>query len=165
MNRRGRRAGSQGRAEGRVRGRVRERVQGSERGRMQGRERSEGRGAERNPERRSQGRKSDNFDIGAIEGYAHRLTDSVGGTSHLAGAASGLAGAASGFAGGSLASRFLGSNSEGSEEDFRKEVLEHLDLIDRRLQLLEEQMNPVHEEGYAEDSESDLGEEGEPIPE
>jgi hypothetical protein len=130
VGRRGRRKGSQGRAEGRVRGRVRERVRGRPR-----------RGEER------AGRKRGTFDVDAIEGYADRLTDRVGGTSGLAGAASGLAGAASGLAGGSLAHRVLGSNTENSEEDFRKEVREHLDLIDERLQRLEDEMHALREGG------------------
>jgi hypothetical protein len=68
------------------------------------------------------------------------LTDQVGGTSGLAGAASGLAGAASGLAGGSFAHRILDSDTESSEEDFNNAVRERLDLIDERLQHLEEQV-------------------------
>jgi hypothetical protein len=84
--------------------------------------------------------------VGAIEGYADRLADRVGGTSGLAGAASGLAGAASGLAGGSFAHRVLDSNTTGSsEEDFRKEVREHLDLIDERLQRLEDEVHTLRE--------------------
>ena len=131
MGKRGRRKGSQGRAEERVRGRVRERVQGR-------------------PERReesSTGRRRGTFNVGAIEGYANRLTDHVGGTSGLAGAASGLAGAASGLAGGSFAHRMLENDPESSEEDFRKAVSEHLDLIDERLQRLEDEMNTLREGG------------------
>src|SRR3712207_7889926 len=86
VGRRGRRRGSLGRAEGRVRGRVRERVRG----------RGEQGGASR---------RGGTFDIGAIEGYASRLTGRPGGTQGLAGAASGLAGAASGLAGGSQIGR------------------------------------------------------------
>jgi hypothetical protein len=130
MGRRRRRQGSQRRAEGRVRGRVRERVQG-------GRPRRGEEGA---------GRKRGAFDVGAIEGYANRLGDQVGGTSGLTGAASGLVGAASGLAGGGFAHRILDSNAESSEEDFRKEIREHLDLMDQRLGQLEDQMHTLREE-------------------
>jgi hypothetical protein len=124
VGRRDRRKGSsQGRAEGRVRGRVRERVQGRP------------------------ARKRGTFDIGAIEGYADRLGDHIGGTSGLAGAASGLAGAASGLAGSSFARRIAGSDTEGSEEDFRREVTEHLAFIDERLQRLEDEMYRLLEGG------------------
>ena len=85
--------------------------------------------------------------MGAIEGYANRLTDRSGGSSGLAGAASGLAGAASGLAGGSLAHKIMGSNTEGSEEDFRAQVNERLDLVDERLVRLEEQMRTLLEGG------------------
>ncbi len=85
--------------------------------------------------------------MGAIEGYANRLTDRSGSSSGLAGAASGLAGAASGLAGGSLAHRIMGSNTEGSEEDFRAQVNERLDLVDERLVRLEEQMRTLLEGG------------------
>ena len=124
-----RRRGSQARAEGRVRGRVRERVRG--RGEQGGTGRRQG----------------TSFDMGAIEGYANRLTGRSGGASGLAGAASGLAGAASGLAGGSLAHRIMGSNTEGSEEDFRARVNERLDLVDERLLRLEEQMHTLLEGG------------------
>ncbi len=120
---------SRGRAEGRVRGRVRERVQGRP-----------GRGG-------GAGRKRGTFDAGAIQGYAERLSDHVGGTSGLAGAASGLAGAASGFAGGRLAHRLAGSDPEISEEDFRKEVREQLALIEGRLHQLEDEMYRLRGEG------------------
>ena len=133
MGKRGRRKESQGRAEDRVRGRVRERGQGR-------------------PVRReeiSTGRRRGTFNVGAIEGYANRLTDQVGGTSGLAGAASGLAGAASGLAGGSFAHRILDSDTESSEEDFKNEVRERLDLIDERLQHLEEQVQTFLEAGEA----------------
>lgn len=113
---------SRGRAEGRVRGRVRERVQGRP---------VRGGGA---------GRKRGTFDAGAVEGYAERLSDHIGGSSGLAGAASGLAGAASGFAGGRFAHRIAARDPEGSEEDFRTEVREQLALMDQRLQRLEEEM-------------------------
>ena len=95
------------------------------------------------PERReesSTGRRRGTFNVGAIEGYANRLTNHVGSTSGLAGAASGLAGAASGLAGGSFAHRILDNDTESSEEDFKNEVRQHLDLIDERLQRLEEQV-------------------------
>jgi hypothetical protein len=124
VGKRGRRKGSQGRAEERVRGRVRERVQGR-------------------PERReegSTGRKRGTFNVGAIEGYANRLTDHVGGTS-------GLAGAASGLAGGSFAHRILDNDTESSEEDFKNEVRQRLDLVDERLQRLEEQVQTFLEAG------------------
>ena len=131
MGKRGKRKGSQGRAEDRVRGRVRERVQGR-------------------PERREEGstrRRRGTFNVGAIEGYANRLTDHVGGRSGLAGAASGLAGAASGLAGGSFARRILDNDTESSEEDFNNEVRERLDLIGERLQRLEEQMQTLLQAG------------------
>ena len=123
MGKRGRRKGSQGRAEDRVRGRVRERVQGR-------------------PERReesSTGRRR-TFNVGAIEGYADRLTNHVRGTS-------GLAGAASGLAGGSFAHRILDNDAESSEENFNNEVRQRLDLIDERLQRLEEQVQTFLEAG------------------
>jgi hypothetical protein len=132
VDRRDRRKGSsQGRAEGRVRGRVRERVQGR-------------------PQR-----KRGTLDLGTIEGYADRLGDHLGGTSGLAGAASGLAGAASGLAGSSFARRLADSATEGSEEDFRREVTEHLALIDERLQRLEDEMYRLLEGGDA--TEPDAG--------
>ena len=90
--------------------------------------------------------------MGAIEGYANRLTDRSGGSSGLAGAASGLAGAASGLAGGSLAHKIMGSNTEGSEEDFRAQVNERLDLVDERLVRLEEQMRTLLEGGDLQES-------------
>jgi hypothetical protein len=128
---RGRHKDSQGRAENRVRGRVRERVQG----RPEHREES------------STGRRRSTFNVGAIEGYANRLTDHGGGASGLAGAASGLAGAASGLAGGSFAHRILENDTESSEEDFNNEVRERLDLIDERLQRLEVQVQTLLEVG------------------
>ena len=130
VGRRGRRRLSQGRAEGRVRGRVRERAQG----------RQTRRGA-------GQGRTGGGFDLGDVEGIANRLGDHVGGNSGLTGAASGLAGAASGLAGGSLAHRFLGSNAESSDEDFRREVGERLEAIDERLRQLEDQVHTLREGG------------------
>ena len=141
MGKRGRRKDSQGRAEDRVRGRVRERGQGR-------------------PERReesSTGRRRGTFNVGAIEGYANRLTDHVGGTSGLAGAASGLAGAASGLAGGSFAHRILDNDSESSEEDFNNEVRERLDLIDERLRRLEEQVQTFLQAGGEDVQEPESG--------
>ena len=117
-----------------MRGRVRE----GARGRGQGRQ--TGRGA-------GQGRTRGGFDLGDVEGVASRLGGHVGGTSGLAGAASGLAGAASGLAGGSLAHRFLDSNSESSDEDFRREVSERLTAIDERLAQLEDQVHTLREGG------------------
>jgi hypothetical protein len=154
---RGRRRGSPGRAEGRVRGRVRERVQG------------------RSPRRgeASTGRGRGTFDVDAIEGYANRLKGQLGGGSGLrggsglgggsgwSGAASGLAGAASGLAGGSLASRLTGGRSE-SSEDFESEVRERLDLIEERLQGLEDEMSRFLEGAGATEDPQDLA--GEPEP-
>jgi hypothetical protein len=133
VGKRGKRQGSQGRAENRVRVRVRERVHGRSRRR----------------EESSAGRRRGTFNVGDIERYANRLTDHVGGrgTSGLSGAASGLAGAASGLAGGSFARRILENDTESSEEDFRNEVREHLDLIDERLQRLEDEMHALSVEG------------------
>jgi hypothetical protein len=52
----------------------------------------------------------------------------------------------------------MGSNTESSEEDFRTEVEERLDLVDERLLRLEDQMRTLLEGG-------DLGESGdEPDP-
>ena len=68
----------------------------------------------------------------------------------MSGVASGLAGAASGLAGGSLASRLTGGATQSSEEDFRNEVRERLDLIEERLQRLEDEMGLLPE-GPAED--------------
>jgi hypothetical protein len=141
VGKRGRRKGSQGRAEDRVRGRVRERVQGR-------------------PERReesSTGRRRGTFNVGAIEDFANRLTDHGGGTSGLAGAASGLAGAASGLAGGSFAHRILDNDTESSEEDFKIEVRQRLDLVDERLQRLEEQVQTFLEAGGEDVQESGSG--------
>jgi hypothetical protein len=137
LARRSRGQGSQGRAEGRVRGRVQERVRGRAK-------RGGGGGS---------GRKQSTLDLGAIEGYANRLAHSPRGTSGsgLAGAAPGLAGAASALAGGSLASRFTGSGTQGSEEDFRKEVAEHFALIEERLLRLEEQVQGSGEVGGTEE--------------
>ena len=152
MGRRGGRRGSQGRAQGRARGRARERVRG----------RPQGRGSQ------GAGRQRAALDVDAIEGYANRLRGQLGGSgsglgsaSGLGAAASGLAGAASGLAGGSLASRLTGG--EGSDEDFRNEVRERLDLIDERVQRLEDEVTRLIGEGEAA---VDLVEpEGEPGPE
>ncbi len=117
MGRRGK--GSRGGPEGRMRGRVRDRVQGGRSGRGGG------------------GRKrGSSFDAGEIEGYARRLSGSGGGTSALAGAASGLAG-------GGLAGRFLGGGAQGTDEEFKAEILEQLSLMDERLQALEEQVDGI----------------------
>jgi hypothetical protein len=134
VGKRGRRKDSQGRAEDRVRGRVRERGQGR-------------------PERREEsntGRRRGTFNVGAIEGYANRLRDHVGG-------ASGLAGAASGLAGGSFAHRILDNDTESSEEDFNNEVRERLDLIDERLQRLEDQVQTFLEAGGEDVQEPESG--------
>jgi hypothetical protein len=85
--------------------------------------------------------------VSAIEGYADRLSSSMGGAQRLTGAASGLAGAASGLAGASFAHRMLGSDAESSEENFMKEVRERFDLIDERLHQLEDQMRALREGG------------------
>ncbi len=120
VGRRGRGQGSRGGSVGRVRGRVRERVHGrAGRG-------GQGGGRKRGPA----------FDVGDIEGYAERLSGGGRGSSALAGAASGLAG-------GGLASRFLGSGAQGSDEDFRAEILDQLSLMDERLQRLEAQINQL----------------------
>ena len=142
VGRRDRRRGSQGRAEGRVRGRVRQRVQQRPQGRPQGRQSERRRGAA--------------FDVDAIEGYANRLKGQLGGSSGLSGAASGLAGAASGLAGGSLAHRLTSGGA--SEEDLGNEVRERLDLMDERLQRLEDEMRALREGG--ESAPGDLTEPG-----
>ena len=138
MGRRDRRKGSQGRAEGRVRGRVRQRVQQRPQQRPQGRQ-THGK----------EGRRGPTFDVDEIEGYARRLRDEVegnpglkGAASELTGAASGLAGAASGLAGGSLAHRLTGGGSS-SEEDLGDVIRERLDLMDERLQRLEEEVRAL----------------------
>jgi hypothetical protein len=78
------------------------------------------------------------------------LRDHVGG-------ASGLAGAASGLAGGSFAHRILDNDTESSEEDFNNEVRERLDLIDERLQRLEEQVQTNLEAGGEDVQEPESG--------
>lgn len=139
MGRRGRGRRSGGRAEGRVRGRVRDSARGRT-GRQQG-----GSGT---------GRRSGSFDVGDLQEVANRLGSSSqsrsglsGAASAFPGAASGLAGAASGLAGGSLAQRFLGEGSGGSEEEFRREVMDRLALLDERLRRIEDQMQPTGQGG------------------
>jgi hypothetical protein len=96
--------------------------------------------------RGAEGRRGAAFDVDAIEGYANRLKGQLGGSSGLSGAASGLAGAASGLAGGSLAHRLTGSGA--SEDDVGNEIRERLDLMDlmdERLQRLEDEMRALRE--------------------
>jgi len=50
-----------------------------------------------------------------------------------------------------LARRLAGGETEGTEEDFRKAVTEHLALIDERLQRLEDEMYSLSEGGEPED--------------
>jgi hypothetical protein len=139
VGRRDRRRGSQGRAESRVRGRVRDHAQG---GRSQG-----GRPQGRSTRGGGTGRTLGDLDIGEIQGYANRLKGQLGSSSGsgsgLSAAASGLAGAASGLAGGSLAQRLTSGGTEGSDEDFRNEVGERLDLMDERLRRLEDEMSQL----------------------
>ena len=130
MGRKGRGKGSRGGSEGRVRGRVRERVQGHA-----------GRGGQGGGRKRGSA-----FDVGDIEGYAKRLSGSGKGTSALAGAASGLAG-------GGFASRFLGGDAQGSDEEFRAEIVDQLSLMDERLQRLEEQVDQLLGETEADTTE------------
>jgi hypothetical protein len=137
VGRRDRRRGSQGRAEGRVRGRVRQRVQQRPQGHQAG------------------GRRSAAFDVDEIEGYARRIRDKIEDNPGLTGAASGLAGAASGLAGGSLAHRLTGSGA--SEEEFRNEIRERLDLMEERMQRLEGEMLALRE---GEAGSSDVAEPG-----
>jgi hypothetical protein len=145
VGRKKRRNDSQVRAAGRVRGRVQQRV-----------------GAKRGDAKRGggdSGRKRNTLDLGAFEGYANRLANRSGGTSHLSEAASGLAkaapglaGAASGFAGGSFASRLFSGDTSMSDEDFRKEVAAHFALLEERLQRLEELASgPVEPDAVEED--------------
>ena len=84
------------------------------------------------------------FDARDLEGVARRLAGGGGGASALTGAASGLAG-------GGLAGRFLGGSTGGSDEDFKREVLEQLALLDERLLRLEEQMGDLLGEGITQD--------------
>ena len=126
MGRRGGRRGSQGRG---AQGRVRDRVRG---------------GGTRRGGGGSTGRKRGGFDVGAVQDLAGRLADRPGGGSGFSGGGSGLAGAAAGLASGGLAGRFLGG-SEGSEEDFRNEVVDQLALVEERLQALEDQMQEIRE--------------------
>jgi len=146
VGRKKRRNEAQGRAAGRVRGRVQQRTRGGNRG-----------GGD-------SGRKRNTLDLDAIEGYANRLANRSGGTSDLSGAASGLAGAApglagaaSGFAGGSFASRLFAGDTPMSDEDFRKEVVEHFALLEERLQRLEEQVSISGEPGGAEGNPPESG--------
>ena len=85
--------------------------------------------------------------MGAIEGYAKQIRDHVEDNPELGGAASGLAGAAAGLAGSGFAHRITGGDSESSEEDFRNEIRERLDLMDERLQRLEDEMRTLREGG------------------
>jgi hypothetical protein len=137
VGRRKRRNDSQKRAAGRVRGRVQQRP-----------------GAKRGDAKRGGGdsrRKRNPLDLGAIEGYANRLSNRSGGTRDLSEATSGLAGAASGLAGGGLASGLLSGDTSMSEEDFRKEVAAHFALLEERLQRLEERVSGPVEPDAAED--------------
>jgi hypothetical protein len=132
VGRRERRNRSQVRAEGRVRARVQQRG-----------------GAGRGDAKRGAGdptRKKNTLDLGAIEGYASRLAGRTGGASGLAGAASGLAGAASGFAGGSFAHRLISGDTSMPEEEFRREIAEHIALLEERLQRLEERVSAKQDE-------------------
>jgi hypothetical protein len=130
VGRRDRGRGSQGRAEDRVRGRVRQRVQQRPQGRQT---------------RGSESRRGPAFDVDEIEGYARRLRDEVEDSPGLTGAASGLAGAAaSGLAAGGLADRLTGGASEGDPGD---EIRERLELMEERLQRLEDEVRALREGG------------------
>jgi hypothetical protein len=85
--------------------------------------------------------------VGDVAGYAERLKDDVGGASGVAAAASAIGGAASGIAGRNLVHGLSGSDAGGSEEDFRREVRERLDLIEERLGRLEDEMGTPSSEG------------------
>ena len=131
MGRRDRRRGSQGRAEDRVRGRVRQRVPQRPQGRQT---------------RGSESRRGPTFDVDEIEGYARRLKDEVEDNPGLTGAASGLAGAAaSGLAGSGLAHRLTGGGAP--EGDPGDEIRERLDLMEERLQRLEDEVRALREGG------------------
>jgi hypothetical protein len=131
VGRRDRRRGSQGRAEDRVRGRVRQRVQQRPQGRQT---------------RGSESRRGPAFDVDEIEGYARRLKDEVEDNPGLTGAASGLAGAAaSGLAGSGLAHRLTGGGA--SEGDPGDEIRERLELMEERLQRLEDEVRALREGG------------------
>jgi hypothetical protein len=134
VGRKDRRKGSRGRAESRVRGRVRDRTQDRARGRTR-------RGEE------GTGRRRVTFDVGDVAGYAERLKGDVGGASGVAAAASAIGGAASGIAGRNLVHGLSGSDAGDSEEDFRREVRERLDLIEERLGRLEDEMGTPSGEG------------------
>ncbi len=111
------------------------------------------RGRVRESARGRGGRGRSALDLDDIGKQAGRLTDLAGGSRGMGTAASGLAGAASGLAGGGLAQRFLGGGAEGSEEEFRREVLERLDLMEERLARLEDEvLGPVEEEGAQEET-------------
>ena len=96
----------------------------------------------------------------AVQDLAGRLGGRSGGRS---GGGSGFAGAAAGLASGGLAGKFLGGGSEGSDEDFRKEVADQFALMDERLQLLEDQMQELREMlGGAEEAPPEPGGETDP---
>jgi hypothetical protein len=130
VSRRDRGRGSQGRAEDRVRGRVRQRVQQRPQGHQT---------------RGSESRRGPAFDVDEIEGYARRIKDEVKDNPGLTGAASGLAGAASGLAAGGLAPRLTGGGA--SEGDPGDEIRERLDLMEERLQRLEDEVRALREGG------------------
>jgi hypothetical protein len=113
------------------------------------RQRGQQRPQQRPQGRQSEGRRGAAFDVDAIEGYANRLKGQLGGSSGLSGAASGLAGAASGLAGGSLAHRLTSGGSGASEEELGNEIRERLDLMDERLQRLEDEMRALREGGVS----------------
>jgi hypothetical protein len=114
-----------------VRGRVRQRVQQRPQGRQT---------------RGSESRRGPAFDVDEIEGYARRLKDEVEDNPGLTGAASGLAGAAaSGLAGSGLAHRLTGGGA--SEGDPGDEIRERLDLMEERLQRLEDEVRALREGG------------------
>jgi len=94
--------------------------------------------------------------VGDVAGYAERLKDDVGGASGVAAAASAIGGAASGIAGRNLVHGLSGSDAGGSEEDFRREVRERLDLIEERLGRLEDEMGTTRAAGDS----GDPGEQG-----
>ena len=114
-----------------MRGRVRQRVQQRPQGRQT---------------RGSESRRGPAFDVDEIEGYARRLKDEVEDNPGLTGAASGLAGAAaSGLAGSGLAHRLTGGGA--SEGDPGDEIRERLDLMEERLQRLEDEVRALREGG------------------
>ena len=119
MGRRDRRRGSQGRAEDRVRGRVRQRVQQRPQQRPQGRQ-----------TRGSESRRGPAFDVDEIEGYARRLKDEVEDNPGLTGG---------------LVHRLTGGGA--SEGDPGDEIRERLDLMEERLQRLEDEVRALREGG------------------